>query len=1683
MISQPRLISLVLGLTGAGVLGVPFCFDQLGEPVVPVVNMIEYGVVAIRLSDIPNFGSQCSIRVTRWSGETLPTPSNYALNACSGTVLVKSADFDMPFISNEDCDFSMMSTDSSGNELCGSATVSFVIPSLDCNAGLLLSRPDAVSVVAKFPPAIFNSGLCKVWISGFNEYEYDEPNIIESGGCHEEFKFESDRQNISLLTGSNVSFGYSYMFDGVHAECKSTGHSFTLPVPSCSQVLEVVKTSGPILQLAISHPQPIEGSCHLVLLSCEGANPLPEGIILDMPSCKRPYDISFAFVQSLLPSAIPGQSCTFSWGYKYGTNTCNSPQNVTTPPIREVCSVREPSKASGSITMSPSVTTTLVGGSCQMALLGCDGKTLSSPVVKQVASCASSETVVFTSTDSSIVGSDSTCFFELQQLPAGHAFGSSSEYSCSSGTVSFTSSTIPRWIAQNDLTSFTLHGSECVEVFWEEAHVTGGSPILCYLVWRKDGSGRWYLVQDCGQSKAGSRKMVSCGMQQSIPIQFKIYAVNRNGISEDPVYTEVIRFEFFQAAPASILLSPLSPGPYISGSFPLIAVQAMHPTLPDPVIDTDTVDRVFVAQLTRLTSPDPSSVNTLNLDSEANFTILTTVLEPDRARPGQYLSSGIDFVPVGNHSLVVSSLEIGGLLAEYWTNVFFQGTPALARKDKQIAFDWTNAPIINDTRTELVVYDLVSIRWTGFLKPSFSEVYTFSFETSNYLRVWFQNDIAIDSWIDRCEANCSFSKELNRSTYYPLRVDFYVSRGFGQSQGGDIGFYWESYSQAYQLVPAIALFKSAFIQHGQFVNLTVIPDLLSAAHSAVFLPNTPIIAGQPFSVFVQARDEFEQNRTSSIEDLFACTLASDAASFTALSMPAIGTSHDGFYEIPFQLTVAGSYRVSITDVNGHLLPNQSLNVTVVPAPAEEIVSASVTVQAEKVANQSVRVTAILRDEFGNTLNGSIADTTFPNLRLGVRWDFDSVSLDRLGASHHDNYNRTKTQGMTFVSLSTEWDGDQGVFVTSVIPLLSGAYNEVELTLPDSRGLFSPALLSPWIVNSSSTVGANNSVVTTSPFPPPNMVAGQAIFCEVQLRDAFKNVINMEPLGLWTSSPVRIKLYRDPDVLKVETCNAKIGVPGVFECTITPTVSGEVEVSVLVNGLESSIIPDQSAGPVPIITGPWKAAVSPAPLDPLQTIVYRLRPSYLISDGPNGELRVLFRDSMSNLITDLQGHRPNITVEFLRQDKSVAMALDPSTFVFEGDGSLTITFFSRIPSSLGSPWTLVMTVDGVEVPIPHPLVEFKGGAPFAAQCSCTVGALQVAGTPFTVRCTVRDWLGNLIDQSSGFFVKMEAVLNDFGTPMNYMWDAAYDASTQYIGTRSLALAGTYQIYARIGQSGGLIAKYYADASFSNLVFPSGAPMSDGQILYSKIDDSLEHRWDGAMAAGSVSARSAEWIGWILPPGPITVRLIIKVNGGLRLRLGQAVLIDQLSNIGAISMTIDHSFLSLEPEEIHIQYVPYGAKFAITWRFPDLDGGPGFSIPKSALLAPLAMPMDNPIIELSEGPISRSSTISVPLNALVQQKPDFFIIQTMDEFGNKVSELPACLSGVGVAPACLFDIFLDQPDGTPTPIITFISDGIYRVDITFASSGPKLVHVQLITGPSPTDRVELAGSPFQITVSNA
>src|SRR6476620_5280654 len=91
-------------------------------------------------------------------------------------------------------------------------------------------------------------------------------------------------------------------------------------------------------------------------------------------------------------------------------------------------------------------------------------------------------------------------------------------------------------------------------------------------------------------------------------------------------------------------------------------------------------------------------------------------------------------------SLESRTLLSGGLQAVYYNNSNFTGA-AVPRIDATVNFNWgKGAPAAG------LGADTLSARWTGRIKPAFSERYTFKTISDDGVRLWINHKLLIDTW-------------------------------------------------------------------------------------------------------------------------------------------------------------------------------------------------------------------------------------------------------------------------------------------------------------------------------------------------------------------------------------------------------------------------------------------------------------------------------------------------------------------------------------------------------------------------------------------------------------------------------------------------------------------------------------------------------------------------------------------------------------------------------------------------------------------------------------------------------------------------------------------------------------------------------------------------------------------------
>ena len=139
-----------------------------------------------------------------------------------------------------------------------------------------------------------------------------------------------------------------------------------------------------------------------------------------------------------------------------------------------------------------------------------------------------------------------------------------------------------------------------------------------------------------------------------------------------------------------------------------------------------------------------------------------------------------------------------GLHAEYFSGENFNAF-VTARTDDSIAFYWPEgaAPLPG------VAGDRFSVRWTGRIRPMFSEDYSFFMVTDEGVRLWVNGELLVDRWNPSAQTDGETPGVpifLRAGQFYNLQVEFQ-----NVIHDGWVELKWESDSQPREIVPGARL--------------------------------------------------------------------------------------------------------------------------------------------------------------------------------------------------------------------------------------------------------------------------------------------------------------------------------------------------------------------------------------------------------------------------------------------------------------------------------------------------------------------------------------------------------------------------------------------------------------------------------------------------------------------------------------------------------------------------------------------------------------------------------------------------------------------------------------------------------------------------------------------------------------
>ena len=156
-----------------------------------------------------------------------------------------------------------------------------------------------------------------------------------------------------------------------------------------------------------------------------------------------------------------------------------------------------------------------------------------------------------------------------------------------------------------------------------------------------------------------------------------------------------------------------------------------------------------------------------------------------------------------------------GLRGEYFDNIDFTSSKII-RTDNTVNFDWGSG-----SPDPAIAPDTFSARWTGKIEARFSETYTFQTTTDDGVRLWINDQLIIDQFIDQAATNHQGSIALIAGQRYDIQLEYYENAGRAVAE-----LSWFSDSQTLEIVPQSQLY-SPIAPDRTFIQETVITNLKS----------------------------------------------------------------------------------------------------------------------------------------------------------------------------------------------------------------------------------------------------------------------------------------------------------------------------------------------------------------------------------------------------------------------------------------------------------------------------------------------------------------------------------------------------------------------------------------------------------------------------------------------------------------------------------------------------------------------------------------------------------------------------------------------------------------------------------------------------------------------------------------
>eukprot|EP00392_Amoebophrya_sp_AT5.2_P013207 g13320.t1 len=689
------------------------------------------------------------------------------------------------------------------------------------------------------------------------------------------------------------------------------------------------------------------------------------------------------------------------------------------------------------------------------------------------------------------------------------------------------------------------------------------------------------------------------GLDLNSLYRYRVFAINKAGTSR-PIAGSIRLFDLLQT-PSSYAVA--LPQTVESGVEFDVRLQAMINGAKE-----GGETRLYVLSVQNVCEKDKTGVLCLRVtDSHPLYRESDLLARPLCCIDGSARGDGIyDFSLTlrtqGVYSIIVQTLEVGGLFGQYWDNQWFYGQPSGERHEALIDYDFGEQALVSNAA------DFVSVRWSGYLLPEHSEEYTFFALVDDTARVSVNEVLLFDKWTQAKSSDELAGRIfLEAGKYVPIVFEYKELDG-----NATVKLRYSSFSTPKQVIPPDRLFRASFVD-GFPAYVSVTQGKTSGAVSQAYgLGLKFTTAGEENRFYIQAKDAAGNNILTE-KDVFNVKFVLRQAAGNSQkpyevarsSLPVNQTAADGLYVVFYKLDIAGQYHVFISVDNDEPLGGSPFPLV----SSFGVLSAAHTVASgtgikEFVVNEEGSFQVHVRDKTSNAI-----DDAFLHVSASLQW-LEPVAWSPGFNAANDQDLLEAEFGSRFVGVAKYDDKTQTYRITyrafreglyDMAVWLSG--KPIEGSPFRVRGYTSTSVLPS---GSSFELPFGEKCRLEIGEPPSSWTVGNELKFLVQLRDMFGNVLTspvpdvFAPRIRATSQPAIANLFDEAVCSTYRGCSSPSGLEtcdtyrGVYECALVPkSISSAHVISVTVNGTEVSRVEKvtllnkttTTQGPFPIVLTP------------------------------------------------------------------------------------------------------------------------------------------------------------------------------------------------------------------------------------------------------------------------------------------------------------------------------------------------------------------------------------------------------------------------------------------------------------------------------------------------------------------